>query len=72
LIRNRLKEVLAEKNISQARLSRLADVSITTIQLLYHDPYHETFISTLDKLSKALKVPITDLFEVLPDEKKEE
>jgi DNA-binding Xre family transcriptional regulator len=68
MIRLRLKEVLLEKKISQSKLSRLADVSLSTIQEMYHNPYHDPALSTLVRLSKALQVSICDLYEVLPDD----
>jgi putative transcriptional regulator len=72
VIRLRLKEVLQEKKVSQSKLSRLADVSISTIQEMYHNPYHDAVLSTLDRIAKALKVEVSDLYEVLPDEEKED
>ncbi len=68
MIRLKLKEVLQEKKISQSKLSRKADVSLNTIQAMYHNPYHDAVLSTLDKLAKALGVNVSDLYEVLPDE----
>lgn len=72
MIRLRLKEVLQEKKVSQSKLSRLADVSISTIQEMYHNPNHDAVLSTLDRIAKALKVEVSDLYEVLPDEDKAE
>ena len=69
MIRLKLKEVLQEKNISQSKLSRMADVSLNTIQAIYHNPYHDAVLSTLDRLAKALRVSVCDLYEVVPDEK---
>lgn len=68
MIRLRLKEVLHEKKVSQSKLSRIADVSMSTIQEMYHNPYHDAVLSTLDRIAKALKVNVSDLYEVLPDE----
>lgn len=68
MIRLRLREVLHEKGITQARLSRLADVSMNTIQTIYHNPYHDVALSTLERLARGLKVEISELYEVLPDE----
>jgi DNA-binding Xre family transcriptional regulator len=68
MIRLKLKEILQEKKISQSKLSRMADVSLNTIQAMYHDPYHDAVLSTLDKLAKALRVSVSDLYEVLPEE----
>ena len=68
MIRLKIKEVLQEKNISQSKLSRLADVSLNTIQAMYHDPFHDPVLSTLHRIAKALDVEISDLYETLPDE----
>jgi DNA-binding Xre family transcriptional regulator len=67
MVRLRLKEVLAARKISQSKLSRLADVSLNTIQVMCHDPYHDTLISTLERLARALNVEISDLYEIVPD-----
>lgn len=63
----RLKEVLKEKNVSQGRLSRMADVSVNTIQLLCNDPNHDVMLSTLVKIAKVLKVSLDDLV-IIEDE----
>jgi DNA-binding Xre family transcriptional regulator len=68
MIRLKLKEVLQEKKISQSKLSRMADVSLNTIQAIYHNPYHDAVLSTLDRLAKALGVNICDLYEVISDD----
>ena len=67
MIRLRLREILSEKKLSQSKLSRMADVSLNTIQAIYHDPYRDVSMSTLEKLARALNVPVSDLYEVLPD-----
>ena len=64
----KIKEVLQEKNVSQSKLSRLADVSLNTIQAMYHNPTHDPALSTLVRIAAALKVDIHDLYEVLPDD----
>jgi DNA-binding Xre family transcriptional regulator len=68
MIRLKLREVLQEKKISQSKLSRMADVSLNTIQAMYHNPYHDAVLSTLDRLAKALRVNVCDLYEVVPDD----
>ena len=68
MIRLKIKEVLLEKNVSQSKLSRLADVSLNTIQAMYHNPSHDPALSTLVRIANALKVDIHDLYEVLPDD----
>ncbi len=69
MIRLRLKEVLQEKNVSQSKLSRLADVSLNTIQAMYHNPDHDPALSTLHRIATALQVDIGELYEVLPEKK---
>jgi putative transcriptional regulator len=64
LIKIRLKELLAEKNISQARLSRLADLSPNTVQAIYHDPTTDVMLSTVEKIAKALHVTLDQLLEM--------
>lgn len=64
----KIKEVLQEKNVSQSKLSRLADVSLNTIQAMYHNPSHDPALSTLVRIANALKVDIHDLYEELPDD----
>lgn len=68
MIRLKVKEVLQERNVSQSKLSRLADVSLNTIQAMYHNPTHDPALSTLVRIAGALKVDIHDLYEVLPDD----
>ena len=71
MIRLRLREVLAQKKVSQSRLSHLAFVSLNTIQEMIRDPYRDVRISTLDKIAQALNVTVMDLYERLPDEEKQ-
>ena len=61
-IRLRIKEALAEKGMSQSKLSQKAEVSLNTIQDLTHDPYRDIKLSTLVKIADALGVEITDLY----------
>ena len=68
MIRLRLKEVLAEKKMTQVKLSRITEVSMNTIQKIYHDPYHDVALSTLERLAKGLGVDVSELFEVVPDD----
>lgn len=69
MIRLKIKEVAESKNISRTRLSRLADTNYKTINTLWNDPYHEVTTTTLDKIAKALGVPVTELLEQVPDDK---
>lgn len=69
MIRLRLKEVLGELQISQAKVSRMTDVSMNTIQAIVHNPYHDVALSTLERLAKGLGVDVNKLYEVVPDSK---
>ena len=68
MIRLRVKEVATQKGISMTRLSRLADTNYKTIKAIFDNPYREVTTTTLNKLAKALKVSVSDLFEEVPDD----
>jgi DNA-binding Xre family transcriptional regulator len=57
MIRLKVKEVAAQKKISQGKLARLADMDTKTLKRIYRDPMAEINMSTLDKLATALNVP---------------
>ncbi len=68
--RLRVKEVAQSKKWTMARLQRVADINLKTIQAIWHNPYHDASLNTLDKIAKALGVPTTELLEdVLEDRK---
>ena len=68
MIRLKVKEIAEAKKINMAKLSRLADVNYNTIRAIYSDSHRDVAVTTLEKISKALKVKVTDLYEILPDE----
>ncbi|HTI15791.1 MAG TPA: helix-turn-helix transcriptional regulator [Dictyobacter sp.] len=63
MIRLRVKEVAEEKGLSMARLARRADIDFKTVQRLFHDPYRDISMSTLEKIARALSVPVVSLIE---------
>ena len=67
--RLRVKEVAQAKGIGMAKLSRMADLSYRTVQSVWHNPQHDVSFFTLDKIAKALGVPVTDLIEDVPEDK---
>jgi len=72
MIRLKVKEIAKEKGISQSKLSRLADVNITTIQRIFNSPTTANVnLYTLDRIAKALGVNVTDLIESVPDDEPE-
>ncbi len=68
MIRLKIKEVAREKGISQAKLSRLADVDVRVIQKVFRNPYSHISLATLEKIARALGSDPRDLIEVVPDE----
>ena len=63
MLRLKLREIAEAKSISMSKLSRLSDVSYDTIQQIYHNPFKDVNLSTLEKLADALHVNVSDLFE---------
>ena len=63
MIRLKIKEAAQVRSISMSKLSRMSDVSYDTIQQIYHNPYKDVNMSTLEKLADALDVSVCDLFE---------
>ena len=64
MIRLKVKEIARSRGISQGRLSRMSDVNLTTIQLVWRKPTTANItLYTLDKLAKALKVDASELIE---------
>lgn len=62
----RVKEIAQQKNLSMSKLSRAADVDMSTLSRVYHDPDYSPTLLTLEKLAKALRVRIADLIEEEP------
>lgn len=59
-----IERLAKERKISMAKLSRMADLSINTVQFLYHNPETDRVtLATLNKIANALGVEVQDLFE---------
>lgn len=67
MVRLKVKEIAEAKGINMAKLSRLADVGYTTVQVLFRDPYHDVSLYILTRIAKALGVSICELIEETPD-----
>ncbi len=67
-VKLRVREVAQSKDISMAKLSRIADLGYNTVIALWNNPDRDISLSTLVKLAHALKVSVTDLYEEIPDE----
>lgn len=68
MIHLKVKEIAESKHITMAKLSRLADLNYGTIRAIYENPSRDVAVTTLEKIARALKVEVTDLYEILPDE----
>ncbi len=70
MIRLRVKEVAEEKGLSMARLARRADIDFKTVQRIFHDPYRDISMSTLEKIAEALNTRVVDLIEETEEKRK--
>ncbi len=68
MIRLKVKEVAKQQGMSMGKLSRTAGVAYNTIRTIYKDPYRQVTTLTLDKLARALNVPVTELLEQVEDQ----
>jgi DNA-binding Xre family transcriptional regulator len=64
MVKYRLNKVLKEKGVSQGKLSRMTDVSLSTIQRLSAEgSTYNVSMEVLQRIAKALGVKISDLYE---------
>ncbi len=68
MIRMKLKEILQEKHMSMSKLSRLSDLSFSTISRIINDEKYSPTLNTLERIARALHVEVSDLYEQVPDE----
>lgn len=66
MYRLKVKEVATAKGFSISRLSRVADVPIKTVRRAWNDPTYAIQLPSLDRIAKALQVPINELLEDVP------
>ena len=62
-LRNRLREVRAERNLTQAQLAELAGVSRKTINTVENEVFIPSTLLSL-KLAKVLGLKVEDLFQI--------
>lgn len=68
VIRLRVRELAEQRDVSMTRLSHLAVLDIKVIRKMFREPTASFTTYALDKVAKALGVPFTEIFEVVPDE----
>lgn len=58
----RIKELLKEKNVTQGKLSRGADVPPNTVRRMINDPNYNPTAATLLRVADYLGVKLDDLY----------
>jgi DNA-binding Xre family transcriptional regulator len=67
-VKLRVKEVAEAKGFTQTKLSRQAELQYPTVHGLWTNPYRDASINTLAKIAHVLKVSISDLYEIVPED----
>ena len=67
-----VKETRSKRGLSQAELAKLADLSPSFICRIEKGDYKSVTVASLNKLSRAMKVPINDLSNFLLDKNPKE
>jgi DNA-binding Xre family transcriptional regulator len=68
VVRLKIREIAEAKKINMSKLSRMADVNYNTIRAIWDNEMKDVTVSTLEKIARALKVDVSELIEVLPDD----
>ena len=50
-----------------SKLSRLSDLSFATISRIINDKNYSPTLNTLERIARALDVPLSELYEEVPD-----
>ena len=67
-VRLKVREIAEQKGYNISTLSRKSDVGLSTVRRLWRDPYRHVDFYVLERLAKALSVPVTELIEDVPDQ----
>lgn len=71
MLRLRVAEVAKGKGVSMHKLSQRAEVSYNVIKSIFKNPTRTVNTDTINRIAKALGVPVTDLIEDIPDPEEE-
>ena len=63
-----VRQIAESKGINRTRLMRLAEVQYETINGIWHNDKRDVSLSTLIKLSRALHVDVSKLYELVDDQ----
>jgi DNA-binding Xre family transcriptional regulator len=64
----KVRQIAEHKGLSRTRLARLADIQYDTINGIWHNDKRDVSLSTLIKLSRALHVEVSELYELVNDQ----
>lgn len=62
MIRLRVHIILQERSISMGKLSRAADIPLSTVRRIVREPGYQPRLETLVKLSRYLHVSMDELY----------
>ena len=68
IVRLRVRAIAEKRGITRSRLARLADVQYNTINAIFSNDTRDISLSTLVKIARALKVDVSELYEVINDD----
>jgi Cro/C1-type helix-turn-helix DNA-binding protein len=67
-VRLHIKEIAESQGRDKMWLSHHAEIQYDTVRGIWNNPYRDCSITTLARISIALNVPISQLYEVIPEE----
>ena len=67
-VRLLIREIAESQGHDKTWLSHHAELQYDTIRGIWNNPYRDCSITTLARISIALNVPISQLYEVIPDD----
>jgi DNA-binding Xre family transcriptional regulator len=67
--RLRIRQIAEHKGLSRTRLSRLAELDYDTVNAIWNNDKRDVSLSTLIKLSIALQVDVSELYEIITEKK---
>jgi DNA-binding Xre family transcriptional regulator len=68
MLRLRVAEVARAKGVSMHKLGQRAEVSYNVIKSIFKNPTRTVNTDTINRIAKALDVPVTELIEDVPEE----
>ena len=68
-IKTNLSRILGERRITQSELARRTGLQNNTVSAVYHDDWKQIGRDTIDKICAALDIDISDIFEIVRDDK---